>query len=504
MSTFAGIDLGTTATKVVVIDEAGAVVARGRCAHPRSRAGGTGRVDPSAWVESIKTALQEVQPHLHSLAGVGIDVHCPVVVPLGQDGRAVGNGVLWDNKVLGYYFNKFSKERSEAAIAATGNRAAPSTFVAVAAPYLVDHDPQTHSRMHTLGMAGTWLGALLTGEVAVDPTQASYTGIYDTISPERGWIQETVDLLGIDERVLPPVRQCMEILGSVTTRAAEEFGLPAGIPVTVGSADTPAASYALGTRPGEKPFFIIGTTHVINSCLASPDIRATALQRRGTRPGEWLINGVSNGGDALAVGARLAGYGSEGGAVASMIRNAYGITADEALTAPYFIPHVMQERGPLWFDRPCARILEITRDTTENQMARAVVDGVMLVDRMILRSCVPREQGSVYLTGSFGSEERFPQMLADILDADLDLVDESYLPAIGAAGMCGESVEGLTLPEVSSRRIRPRPEWVMVNDARWDVFRTRWSESVGRELIPELDELPHREQGMCTSFSTEN
>ena len=47
----------------------------------------------------------------------------------------------------------------------------------------------------------------------------------------------------------------------------------------------PAASYALGTAPGTSPFLIMGTTHVVNSCLSAPDLRARALQRRGLRPG---------------------------------------------------------------------------------------------------------------------------------------------------------------------------------------------------------------------------
>ncbi|MDU0347653.1 hypothetical protein [Actinomyces sp. MRS3W] len=74
----------------------------------------------------------------------------------------------------------------------------------------------------------------------------------------------------------------------------------------------------------------------------------------------------------------------------------------------------------------------------------------------------------------------------ELLDADLDLVDESYLPAIGAAGMCGATVADVTLPEVTSRRVSPRPEWVAINDDRWDAFRVSWTAATGRELLPEI------------------
>ena len=66
-----------------------------------------------------------------------------------------------------------------------------------------------------------------------------------------------------------------------------------------------AISYALDVKPGGRPLFIMGTTHVISNCLDAPDLRSQALQRADVRPGQWLINGVINGGDALALGAKM-------------------------------------------------------------------------------------------------------------------------------------------------------------------------------------------------------
>lgn len=138
MSVFIGIDLGTSATKAIAVGQDGEVIARARCSHPGSRSAGAGREDPRAWTESIRRACSDLGPALAGAVGVGIDVHCPVAVPMDDRGRACGLAVAWDNDVLNYYFNKYSGRRTERAVAATGNHASQSTFLAVAAEGIED------------------------------------------------------------------------------------------------------------------------------------------------------------------------------------------------------------------------------------------------------------------------------------------------------------------------------------------------------------------------------
>lgn len=482
MSYYLGIDLGTSATKVVVLDGAGEVVARSRMAHDTSRRHAPGRVETCAWKASIQGALAEVAKFLPDITGVGFDVHCPVVVPLDAEGESVTLGVTWDNPALREYFEKYSLRRSPAAVAATGNHPSQSTFVGIVYPYLRDNDSEAFAAMHCFGFAGTWLGAQLTGKLALDPTQASYSGMYDTMGQGNRWIEETLSLLDIAPDKLPALQDSLTVLGEVTEKAHREYGIPQGVPVTVGSADTPAASFALGTRPGEAPFLILGTTHVINSCLSQPDARASALQRVGVRPDEWLINGVSNGGDSLAAGAVLTGFDS----VPEMIDTAYKACKEEVDKAPFFLPHVMKERGPLWFEEPCGGIVGLSREITRAQSAWAVVEGVLMIDRMILEACVPPFLRRIYVTGAFGANEQLPQMLADVMGAELLLVEEGSLPAIGAAGMCRLVDSKENLPPVPYRQIVPRPEWKEIYDARWERYIAQWEKATGHARLEAL------------------
>ena len=483
MGTYLGLDLGTSAIKAIIVADSGEVVARARATHPASRRGLIGRVDPQAWAQSLFEACHQLGPALADIEGVGIDTHCPTVVPLGPQGTPVGLGITWDNPALTRYFTRYSGRRSTDEVEATGNRPSQSTFMAIAHPFLKNEEPETFAAMTTLGLAGTWLGQLLTGESAIDPTQASYTGVYDTTGDALAWLPGALDAMEMDADVLPPVREPISILGAITPGAAQLLGIPAGLPVSVGCADTPAASYVLGTAPGTQPFLIIGTTHVVNSCLEGPDRRSLALQRRGLRPGEWLINGVTNGGDALATGAHCYGFGDADNAVRELIRCAAEVTPAEVVGAPFFVPHVMAERGPFWFDGPRGGMVGINRNTTRAQIARALVEGVIFADRMVLESTIPVGDEPVYLTGAFGVDEVIPQMLADATRRTFDLVVETDLPSLGAAGICAEAVAGTRLPAPTSSQTRPRPDRSDLDDERWEQWTRAWSQVTGVEPI---------------------
>ena len=486
MRTFLGLDLGTSATKGVILASDGRVIARARASHPASRAGGVGRADPSAWEESILTVCRQLGPQLGRISGVGLDTHCPTIVPMGSDGHPVTFAVTWDNPALRPYFDHYSPLRSTKAIRSTGNHPSQSTFAAVAYHYLREAEPDAFAHLATLGFASTWLGQQLTGEVAIDPTSASYTGVYNTIGRHTDWLPRTLAELDIDASVLPPVRASMDVLGQATTDFAELAGIPVGVPVIVGCADTPAASYALSTAPGTNPFLIMGTTHVVNSCLSEPDLRARALQRRGLRAGEWLINGVTNGGDCLAVAATVLGFGGKESAVREIIGLANSLSPDEVETAPFFIPHVMPERGPFWFEQPCSGLTGMTRTTSRAQLARGVVDGVLFADRMVLEATIPPGDQAIYLTGAFGEDPVLPKLLADATGRVYDVALEPDLPAIGSAAMCAEAVHGVIPNRLSTSRVKPRRKKQDRAEQRWLRFREEWSKVTGRDPLPPL------------------
>ncbi len=99
-TTYLGIDVGTSATKAVILTSDGTVVARSRVPHPAARGAGAGRADPSAWRASITAAVRELAPHTATVVGVGMDTHCPTALLLDECGVPLVPGVTWDHPGL--------------------------------------------------------------------------------------------------------------------------------------------------------------------------------------------------------------------------------------------------------------------------------------------------------------------------------------------------------------------------------------------------------------------
>jgi len=486
--TYLGIDVGTSATKAVVITSDGTVVARSRVPHPAARGAGPGRADPAAWKASITAAVRDLGPHTATVRAVGLDTLCPTALLLDAAGEPLAAGVTWDHPGLAEPTAQLIAALTAADQRLVGNHLMPATAMGAAHRLLHAIEPEASAAATTFGFAGTWLGQWLTGERAIDPTQASYTGLMASTDGSCRWLDDVLHRLAIPPQQLPPVRPSLSVLGTLLATAAETLGLPQGIPVLVGSADTPAASYALGTQPGGRPLLIMGTTHVVSNALDAPDHRARALQRVDVRAGRWLINGVINGGDAFAYGAQRLGYGQGDVAVEALVATAFTAEPGQMAGAPVFIPHIRPERGPLWFAEPRTALLGAIPDTAAPSAARGVVEGVLFADRMIIESCIGEQQRTLYVSGAFGFEPELPQLLADALDRDILVVDESHLPAIGAAAMCSEVLDGQIISPPPARRVQPRPPWRDTITQRWAQYRQVWSTVTNTSPPSTLDE----------------
>lgn len=121
------------------------------------------------------------------------------------------------------------------------------TFALGALPrlnWLRRHRPETFARVRSISMINDWIGARLTGEIAVEPTNGSTNGLMDLTA--RDWSDTLIAKAGLERSLFPRIVEPGTVVGHVTSQAADETGLVAGTPFVAGGGDVQMGSLGLG------------------------------------------------------------------------------------------------------------------------------------------------------------------------------------------------------------------------------------------------------------------
>jgi sugar (pentulose or hexulose) kinase len=183
-------------------------------------------------------------------------------------------------------------------LATTGNRPLPGGISAVSWRQQVDENPylirQAQSYLHVNG----WLALRMTGERALDPANASCSGLFGTLTDQQ-WSARWCEYFEVEPGWLPPVCCGSTTMGTLRPAAAAELGLPGGLPVKLGASDTDSAVLATGMGPGDL-YHDVSSIQLLAAITDNPRPDAGRLTRR-LGVGEGFIHITHNpvGGMAL-------------------------------------------------------------------------------------------------------------------------------------------------------------------------------------------------------------
>ncbi len=230
--------------------------------------------------------------------GVGLSVLTPALVLLDDADRPVAP--IWTH--LDRRSRTVARHVWEAVgpefLATTGNRPLPGGITALCyRQQFLDEPYLSHRVKHYLHVNG-WLGLVMTGERAFDRGNACFTGLFATMT-EHQWSPRWCDYFEVESDWLPPVLCGSTTLGTLRSAAAAELGVPAGISVKLGTADTSSAILAAGMQPGEL-LHSVGTTQVL-AVFADPPRPDAKRMTRYFGVGERFLHVTHNpvGGVAL-------------------------------------------------------------------------------------------------------------------------------------------------------------------------------------------------------------
>lgn len=303
MAYYLGLDIGTSATKVIIINEQGTVRAVADSPHEISMPQpGWSEQNPDWWYDASCKATQKA---IHG-AGISKDdikavgfsgqMHGSVFLPANADPsnpKPIRPALLWNDQRTAKQCESIEKAAGgrDQLIKMVSNPA----LTGLTAPkilWLKENEPENYTKTKALLLPKDYVRFRMTGEMAIDVGDASGTLL---LNPKiRNWHNELISKIGLDKEILPAVVESVEQTGTVTKQAAADFGLPAGLPVIAGSGDQMTGAVGMGVVSQGLVSATLGTSGVIfaHSGNNLPDDPMGRVQIMCSAvPGEYCVYG---------------------------------------------------------------------------------------------------------------------------------------------------------------------------------------------------------------------
>jgi xylulokinase len=432
-----GVDSSTTATKAIVWDHEGRAVAEGRAefalALPRP---GWHEQDAEDWWRSCASAVTQA---LGSVDGAEIEAICvthqrETFACLDEHGSPVRPAIVWmDVRATREVVESGSDE-----IHRLTGKPPDTTPALYKLLWLREHEPETLKRTRWVVDVHAFLVHRLTGMWRTTTACADPLGLIDM---ERGdWSDDLLARVALSREQVPALSPPGEVIGEVSASAAEQLGLPAGLPVVGGAGDGQAAGLgANATQPGQA-YLNLGTAVVAGTVSTRYAWNRAFRTLTGAVPGTYAMETLLQGGtytvnwfleriatlDAPSLGLGLRDVDLLEAAAARLGPGAEGLL---------LVPYLASAQTPYW--DPAARgiLFGLAGHHGKQHIYRALIEGIAFEQRLAFEEMEPRlEQPiEVLLTTGGGSRSAlWRQVVADVTGKTVVACREPETTSLGA------------------------------------------------------------------------
>ncbi len=250
-------------------------------------ADGRAEVRPDGILRALGRALQTLGPTARRAEVIGLSTLSPSWLAMDRRGRPLTPIITHQDRrsvaIAGELEARIGADRH---LQRVGNRPFPGGISSTTAAWFSAHQPQVLQQADLLGHLSTFLHRQLTGERVIDPSQASFTGLFDVVGLS-GWDDELCDAVGVRRGQLPHIIDGNRVAGRLTSVAAERLGLTEGTPMLAGVVDGSAAMRLSGAKVGQL-MNVAGSTDVLALVTNQPTPHRRLLTRSLGIGRKWL------------------------------------------------------------------------------------------------------------------------------------------------------------------------------------------------------------------------
>lgn len=491
MKLYIGVDLGTSATKLLLMDATGAILntvtKEYSLEFPQP---GWSQQAPADW----KRALMEGVPKLlrgfdgAQVAGIGAGGQMHGLVVLDADDNVIRPAILWNDgrtqKQVDHLNNVIGKEKLSALTA----NIAFAGFTAPKLLWLRENEPENFARIAKIMLPKDYINYILTGVHSCDYSDASGMLLLDV--EHKCWSQEMLAICGVSEKQMPKLFESFAPIGTVKPKIAEALGISDKVIVCAGAGDNAAAAVGTGVVGEGGCNISLGTsgTVFISSKKFGVD-RFNALHAFAHADGGYHLMGCM-----LSAASCNKWLMDEIYQTKDYTAEQMPITEEKlGENHVFFLPYLMGERSPINDTNARGTFIGMTMDTTRADLTQAVLEGVAFAIRDSVE--VARSLGITIDTsricGGGAKSPLWKRIFANVLNAELQCPVSEQGPGMGGAMLamvaCGEypDVQSVCdqLVHIAST-VKPEPALVEKYEKRYQQFKKIYP--AVKAIFPEL------------------
>ena len=430
---FIGIDLGTSAVKLLLVDEQGRIEREVTKEYPLSFPHpGWSEQNPEDWWKAVQHGVLQLTEHIDKSAvrGIGVGGQMHGLVALDEDDAVIRPAILWNDGRTGEEVAYLNETIGKEKLSALTANIAFAGFTAPKLLWMRRNEPENFARIRKIMLPKDYINYRLTGVHSCDYSDASGMLLLDV--EHKCWSKEMLEICGVDESWMPKLFESYEPIGTIRGFVSGALGLPRDCVVVAGAGDNAAAAVGTGVVGEGGCNISLGTsgTLFISSKQFAVDPN-NALHAFAHADGGWHLMGCM-----LSAASCNKWLCEEILHTTDYAAEQTDITDDKlGNNHVFFLPYLMGERSPINDTNARGTFTGITMDTTRADLVQAVLEGVAFAIRdsfEVARSlgiAIPRS----FLCGGGAKSPLWRRIFSNVLGIPLDMVKTEQGPGYGGA-----------------------------------------------------------------------
>ena len=476
---YIGIDLGTSAVKLLLVDENGGILNTVTREYPLEfPQPGWSQQNPEDWKRAVLEGVPQLLQGFDGtkVAGIGCGGQMHGLVVLDEQDRVIRPAILWNDGRTAEQVDYLNGTVGKETLARLTANIAFAGFTAPKLLWMRENEPENFARIKKIMLPKDYINYILTGVHCCDYSDASGMLLLDV--EHKRWSEEMLSICGVTLEQMPRLYESYEVVGTVKPEVAAGLGIPSDTKVVAGAGDNAAAAVGTGVVGEGGCNISLGTsgTVFISSKKFGMDPN-NALHAFAHADGGWHL-----------MGCMLSAASCNKWLCDDILKTTDYATEQRDITAEklgrnhvYFLPYLMGERSPINDTNARGTFIGMTMDTSRSDLVQAVLEGVAFAIRDSFE--VARSLGldipSSKLCGGGSRSPLWRTIFANVLGIPLELPKTEQGPGYGGAMLamvgCGrfESVQAAAdaLVEVASV-VEPDPSLTARYEARYRQYRT--------------------------------